>query len=191
MQNADKICIFPTPIKNPNTKTNGYIYFCKIVNYKNDVFYKIGFSRDISKRMATLKQEHTGNIGTITLLAYGYALNMSETEFHLHQVFFKKGYSFLYSAGIPKWSNEYFDLDYYGVCNVIAEMMKCCFDTKTVVTISNDINLPYHRILPYCTNDLGYWEHRDLKCRFRSCCIGDDCCSYEKCRADFKYSICD
>ena len=197
MQNADKMCIFPTPVKPEYDRDRGYIYLCKIMNYKRDTFYKIGFSRNLEQRMGNLFIEHCGQKGFVELLAYGETHTMRSTEFYMHQKFWNNYYSFVYSAGIPKWSHEYFSFDYSDVCKVIKKLRGKCFKVQTVVTPieSNEYlefysNAPF-RLLPYCVDDLGYWEIKKLTCNNREECMGEECCNYKDCRYDIKCWYCD
>lgn len=192
MQNVDKMCIFPTAVPNPRSSKHGYVYFCKITNYKNDEYYKIGMSGDIKRRVPLLERSHTGLNGSVQVLAIGSTNDMRKVESTLHSIFWGKRYSFVYSAGIPKWSWEYFDFNYNDVCSVIKEMaIRCnCMYHYTSLLV-DEYKLPEPRMLPNCICDLGWWEYRDLRCKIRSDCIGDDCTSYEKCRSDLKYTICD
>jgi hypothetical protein len=194
MQNADKMSNFPTPVPNPRNSKCGYVYFCKIVNSKNEEYYKIGMSGDIKRRMPLLERDHTGccNNGIIQLLAIGSSNDMRRTESDLQGIFWDKSYSFVYGSEIQTRSWEYFSFDYIDVSKVIEEMtQRCNCIYRYTSLLVGDFYLPEQRMLPNCIYDLGWWEYRDLRCRVRSKCIGDDCASYEKCRADSKYAMCD
>lgn len=119
------------PIRRNGEKAEGFVYFAKIG--KNPLFcpnrcdnlYKIGYTKDVKKRMGELREREGVRI---ELLACGYSKKVRLTEAILQGIFYKATYSFLYRENHPRWSNEYFQFGDYHTIKIIEQMKIICED---------------------------------------------------------------